>query len=291
MRHLLTLTLLALLTLLPALPVGAQAVIDLGRGGGVRPKTVDDYRQEKRESVERRARADSLAYVGCLRRAFNLLAQDSLAGARSELREALRLRPEAPGNYVVHHNLGRILMAQGQPREAADELTLALRAKPDYTQARLDRALCLRDAGSLRAALADLDLLCQTPALEKQPEHLRGVLLLRGATLLRLREPERAMQDARQAQRLAPTDLAAPILEAEALEQMGREREAMERLNQLVTSHAESTEALAARAEMEVRQGMTAAAEADLEKALQLDPHDDALQARLTQVKKLRRGK
>ena len=74
----------------------AQTVIDLKRGGVVRAKTIDDYREEAK--VKERLAADSLAYVDHLTRALNALGRDSLAQAEQLFKEALRVRPEAPSN-------------------------------------------------------------------------------------------------------------------------------------------------------------------------------------------------
>ena len=63
----------------------AQTVIDLKRGGVVRAKTIDDYREEAK--VKERLAADSLAYVDHLTRALNALGRDSLAQAEQLFRK------------------------------------------------------------------------------------------------------------------------------------------------------------------------------------------------------------
>ena len=56
--------------------VTAQTIIPLERGkGGVRSKTVDDYKEEL--NMVERQRNDSIQYVDNLRRAFNALHVDS----------------------------------------------------------------------------------------------------------------------------------------------------------------------------------------------------------------------
>ena len=130
-----------LLCLLCLAPEGlkAQTVIDL-HTGRISAKTKDDYNVETRErwQIER----DSLEYIDCLTRAFNHLHTDSLLQAQDLFERALRLRPDAPGNYVVEHNLGRIAMARGQWREAVNRLDKVLQSQPSMADAREDRAAC-----------------------------------------------------------------------------------------------------------------------------------------------------
>ena len=84
---------LLLLLLLSAAATGrAQTVIDLKRGGGVRAKTLDDYKIEHK--TPRELAIDSLAYNDCLTRAFNELHRDSLHLAEAYFERALKLRPE-----------------------------------------------------------------------------------------------------------------------------------------------------------------------------------------------------
>lgn len=66
----------------------SQTVIDLGRGGGVRSKTIDDYTRDQ-ENIRKRQAADSVAYSDCLRRALSALHTDSLAQARKLFEEVL----------------------------------------------------------------------------------------------------------------------------------------------------------------------------------------------------------
>ena len=117
MNRLLSILLLSLC----AVCLSGQTIIDLKRGGGVRAKTVDDYRRDDSD-MSRRVREDSLAYNDCLTRAFNALYRDSLDQAEELLTRALALRPAAPSNYIVRHYLARIHMARGQYAEAVKGL-------------------------------------------------------------------------------------------------------------------------------------------------------------------------
>ncbi|MDQ9813576.1 hypothetical protein RFZ01_03885, partial [Acinetobacter pittii] len=70
-----------------------------------------------------REEADSLQYADNLLRAFNALHTDSLAEAERLFEESLRLRPHAPGNYIIRHNLALIDLARGQYMRAEKKLT------------------------------------------------------------------------------------------------------------------------------------------------------------------------
>ena len=175
-----------LLCLLCLAPEGlkAQTVIDL-HTGRISAKTKDDYNVETRErwQIER----DSLEYIDCLTRAFNYLHTDSLLQAQDLFERALRLRPDAPGNYVVEHNLGRIAMARGQWREAVNRLDKVLQSQPSMADAREDRAACYLQLAMFDRAIRDYDnLLLQHP-------HDPHLLLLKAVALTQAAAPYDAL--------------------------------------------------------------------------------------------------
>lgn len=178
--------LLCLLCLLCLAPEGlkAQTIIDL-HTGRISAKTKDDYNAETRErwQIER----DSLEYIDCLTRAFNHLHTDSLQQAQDLFEHALRLRPDAPGNYVVEHNLGRIAMARGQWREAVNRLDKVLQSQPSMADAREDRAACYLQLAMFDRAIRDYDnLLLQHP-------HDPHLLLLKAVALTQAAAPYDAL--------------------------------------------------------------------------------------------------
>ena len=138
--------------------LSGQTIIDLKRGGGVRAKTVDDYRRDDSD-LNRRVREDSIAYNDCLTRAFNALYRDSLNQAEELLTRALVLRPAAPSNYIVRHYLARISMARGRYAEAVQELTALLREHPEDREVRSERASCYIESSNPQAALEDCNVL------------------------------------------------------------------------------------------------------------------------------------
>lgn len=251
----------------------AQTVIDLRRGGGVRAKTVDDYRHDDAD-MERRLREDSIAYVDNLRRAFNALHRDSLDVAEGLLRECLTLRPVAPSNYIVRHYLGRIDMARGKYAEAATQLSALLRERPDNREIRRERATCYIEAGNPAAALDDCRTLLDAPPTVD--EHVRA-LFLRIAAYSALRQPDRVRQDLEQILRIDPMNESALLLLVDNYAQRGQTTEAMDRLNTFVASHPQHPDGYAARAALEVKQQMWQAARADYDEAIRLRPDDATL--------------
>lgn len=151
MKKLLTLLLLAL-----ALASNAQTVIDL-HSGRVSGKTRDDYKVQTREAWQ--LVEDSIAYNDCVTRAFNYLYADSLQTAQDLFEKALKLRPDAPGNAVVRHNIGRIFMARHQWRDAVTLFSRVLEEKPRMLDLREDRAACYIELQQYDNALQDYDYL------------------------------------------------------------------------------------------------------------------------------------
>ena len=273
-----------LLFSLYAVCLSGQTIIDLKRGGGVRAKTVDDYRRDDSD-LNRRVREDSIAYNDCLTRAFNALYRDSLNQAEELLTRALTLRPAAPSNYIVRHYLARINMARGQYAEAVQELTALLREHPEDREMRSERASCYIESSNPQAALEDCNALLISPPSEADHVH---ALFLRLAAYHALRETDKALADTRTILRLDPANKTAALLEATLLAEKGQTAEAMNRYNLYVSAHRDDADGYAARAELEVKQEMWQAARADYDEALRIRPADPALLlARATVLERL----
>ena len=136
--------------------VQAQVIVDLKKGGPmVKSKTLKDYDHQGRD--ERALREDSVQYVDCLRRAFNALATDSLQQAETLFKEALHLRPDAKGNYVVWRNLGLISLARVEMRQAIERFTKALLAQPGDQESRYNRAKAYFLLNNFSETIADCD--------------------------------------------------------------------------------------------------------------------------------------
>lgn len=247
----------------------AQTVIDLKRGGVVRAKTIDDYREEAK--VKERLAADSLAYVDHLTRALNALGRDSLAQAEQLFKEALRVRPEAPSNYIVRHNLGEIYLAQGRYREAITRFSEVLKEHPEVGEARYERAVSYYEMGNQQAALEDCSVLLNgNPAT-----HLRvKALFLQAGIHMKSRQPHLAKTDVEEIIRLDPDNQNAHLLEAGALEALGQSQNALHKLDAFVEAHPENVEGRLARAELEMRLTVPDLAVKDYDAAILLAPEN-----------------
>ena len=258
----------------------AQTVIDL-KDGAIRAKTTEDYKEEL--GIKARAKADSLAYVDHMRRALNALHEDSLDKAALLLQKALKTRPEAPGNYLVHEKLGEIRLAQGRYREAVDHFTETLKQKPDSPNARYGRAVCYYETGSLKAAEDDCNALVDeakaTTPLGRQYRFLRAAIHTKN------KYPEKARQDLEDILRADPDNQSAILLLAGILEETGQPKKALEQLNLFVDSHPQNTDGLAARAALLNRMEQYYLAEADYDTLIRLQADNPSLYILRARVK------
>ena len=258
----------------------AQTVIDL-KDGAIRAKTTEDYKEEL--GIKAGATADSLAYVDHMRRALNALHEDSLDKAALPLQKALKTRPEAPGNYLVHEKLGEIRLAQGRYREAVDHFAETLKQKPDSPNARYGRAVCYYETGSLKAAEDDCNALVDE---EKATTPLgRQYRFLRAAIHTKNKYPEKARQDLEDILRADPDNQSAILLLAGILEETGQPKKALEQLNLFVDSHPQNTDGLAARAALLNRMEQYYLAEADYDTLIRLQADNPSLYILRARVK------
>lgn len=257
------------------LAAAGQTVIDLDRGGTVRGKDLDDYKEE--QGYQERLRTDSVEYVDHLRRAFNALHEDSIDEAERLFTLALKKRPDAPGNYIVRYNLGRIDLSRNRYRSAITYFDQVLKQRPDLHEVRYDRAVCYMEINSLQAAQADCDLVLE----ETKDGALKiRALFLKAAIQMRNHQAEEAKITLEAILRLEPGNEGAALLLAAAYEQMGQTQESLNQLNTLVAAHPKSVDGLLARAELEERLKMDELARADYDAAILLQPKEAELYIR-----------
>lgn len=270
MKHLLLLLLACLPLALPA-----QTIVELKPGGKVRNKTVEDYRDELRlAEIERQ---DSLLYVDHLRRAFNALSTDSLEVAEQRFEAALKLRPAAPGNYIVHYNLALIDMAYGRWAPAIERLSSVVRTHPTYHAARIARAEAELQGGRPSEAIGDASALLD-PAGPSGIEAgvLRRARFVRGAAYYALHRYAEARTDLTALLQQEPDNENARLLQALILEKTGQPKEALNQLNLIVAAHPESIDALQTRATLLQEQAQPALARADYDRLVALAPEEPA---------------
>ncbi|MBR1387829.1 MAG: tetratricopeptide repeat protein [Alloprevotella sp.] len=256
------------LCVLVAVPAASQTIIDLNKGAvRVRSKNLHDFDVENKHPEA--LREDSLQYADNLKRAFNFLYTDSLAQAETLLRDCLKLRPDARGNWVVRRTLGQIYLGQERYKEAISEFTSILRMQPENRDVRMERASAYLNFGNARAALQDCDVMM----LADMPDStLVRILFLRAAAKMQLRTYSEARQDLARVVELDPENTNAPILLALALYRDGRPQEALQRLDVFIGQHPDDVEALAMRANLLKHQERWGEALADYDRMLTLQP-------------------
>lgn len=255
----------------------AQTIVELKRGGTVRSKTVDDYK-EQNDRIKKRLADDSLKYVDNLRRAFNALHADSVNHAEMLFKEALRLRPDAPGNHIIKYNLGLVDMARGNNVEAVKKLTNIIKDYPNYFDARLARAEANLQIGHASEALDDAQqVLDKATSIEGiTPEVREKARFVRAASRYQLRLFSDAHADLKTIITDNPQNENAQLLDALTLQQMGQPKESLNRLNLIVAANPESTDALSTRAMVEAELNMNAMARADYDTLIKMQPNESA---------------
>lgn len=263
---------LSILFAFTLMSVHAQTVIDLDRGGLVRSKTVEDYRREDPVRLKQ-MQEDSVAYNDCLNRALNAMYRDSLEEAEMLLQRALKLRPTAPSNPIVHHYMARIDMARGNFRSAAEKLSVLLKQNPDDKEVRCERASCYIELGNPKMALEDCQSLLRNTINDE--ERVR-YLFLRVAAYDALKLYQKEKEDLQEILQISPAYPSAQLLLALVYAKLGQQEEAMNRLNHYISAHPTDAEGFAARAEIEAQTQKYELARADYDTAIRLSPQQPA---------------
>lgn len=97
------------------------------------------------------------AYAGYVERYFDYYEAGRPDSAEMMLRQALELRPEAEGNFLLLGNLAELVVARGDSTEAVDLLSQAVSHQPAIPELRERRADLLMGIGHVETALADYD--------------------------------------------------------------------------------------------------------------------------------------
>lgn len=196
------------------------------------------------------AERDSSEYIENLSRAFNYLYLDSLASAQHLFEKALALRPEAPGNHVVRHSLGKIFWARGQHKDAIRCFSEILDRRPDDIDLRFDRAALYYETNRNAALLDDCNVLL-THIIPADTMRRKRALYLKSAAHSRLSQHTQELQTLAEILDIAPFEEEAEVLSALALRKLNRQDEALMRLNLLLQRRPHSVDALMARASCE----------------------------------------
>lgn len=138
--------------------------------------------------------------------------------AEELLREAIRSAPHFSDAYI---NLGNLLRERGALVEACDCLNRALELQP----ARVEALVSLGIVRQAQNQLVEAQMLVDR-ALQIQPDHVDALVLLAGLQMWRMNN-EQAMRVVRRALQIEPGHLEGLITLAQILEQLGKPDEAM----------------------------------------------------------------
>ena len=267
----------------------AQPVNDLSLGkvqsAAAQPDFNPDPFSKSRMQARDRAeeRRDSAAYNDCLTQAFNLLAVDSLSQAQVYLERALQLRPRAQSTPVVRYNLGLIFQARQQYADAIRTFTQCLADRPDYAEARFQRANSYFRAQQYSAAIADAQQLtgANSPLDKAGQSALYSLLWMSHRNL---KQDTQALAAAEQSLQLAPNDSLAALRQSISLRDLRRFDEARLMLDRTVDRHPNFVSALVLRAELFSYLGLFDLAREDYDRAIALEPNDVPLRLARAEV-------
>ena len=182
-------------------------------------------------------------------------------------------RPES------HTNLGVLYAERARYEDAEMEFRSALKLQPAYVPAWADLADLRRAQGRDRDAES---LLRQ--GLERAPKDA-SLHHARGLALVRLRQTNAAVQELARAAVLAPDEARFAYVYAVALHSTGRQREAIEAIEQALARHPTNREMLAAAATFSRDAGDRAAALKYAARLVALAPSDSAAQQLLQELR------
>lgn len=199
-----------------------------------------------------------VAYTGCVERYFDYYEVGKPDSAELMLRQALELRPEAEGNFLLLGNLAELVVARGDSLEALELLSEALSRQPEVPELRERRADLLSDLGQLQSALTDYDELVSV-APSSEIYRYKRVLTYEKLRLWSAAEEDLKRILARNADAYLPR-----VKLAEVYEQEGRPLEAEKLLSYLIEQQPVMAPAYRARARLLMRQGRKSDALADV---------------------------
>lgn len=217
----------------------------------------------------RAQQADTTAtsgYEQWVRRGMTALQADSLAQAEDCFRQAMRLRPAAPGNYLLFRYIGQIQERQGKREEALQTYTLALGFKPKSAELLLDRAALHYRLGLEERALMDYNETLDVDYTNTE------ALFMRGHILAAKHDYKRARLDYEAVLSREPNHERALLGLALLNDRDNRPREAMEQMDRLVQLHPSRAIFYAVRGGMEQARKRYEAALHDLSTAIRLEP-------------------
>ena len=214
-------------------------------------------------------------YQTNVKRAMELLGNDSIDNAETLLREALKLQPAIKSNAIIYQYLGRIEERRGNQQQALKHYETGLNISPSTLGILMDRAALYMRMGNEKKALADYN-----SVIEFNADHT-GALFVRAYLYTKQHMYKPARADYEHLIQLEPANLNAHLGLILLNEKTGRPQEAMEAINALVQLHPRESRLYAVRAGMEEERKQYEPAQHDYDQAIALEPGNaDYLMAR-----------
>ncbi len=185
-----------------------------------------------------------------------------------QLKELLKKNPGSEKNYVIYRYLGRIREQQGRNKEALEYYTIAINLNGRDAESILDRAALNYRLGNESKALMDY-----TDALELTPGNMEA-LLMRAHIYSGMRDFKSARRDYETMLEIDPLNEEAYIGLILLNDRDGRPREALEQINSLIAVYPSHAVLYAIRGGMEHNRKQYERAEADLTKAIEMEPQN-----------------
>ena len=196
-------------------------------------EALDDKNYEVAAAAfEKLLEKDPHNFVGYKARAYSLERLGDLEGAITSLKLGIELGTTGvPANDPVeraefHRILGGLKALRGDDEEAISHFEKSLEIKEKQPGTRLKLANALSRVGRYDAALPHYEALVET-----EKDFAADILVRRGAALMNLGRSEEALADFRRAVDLQPGDPLVHTRYADALEHLGRRREAADQRN------------------------------------------------------------
>ncbi len=209
--------------------------------------------------------ADSL-YRWHVQHGLELLEVDSLVQAEASLTEALRLKPAAKGNYLVYRYIAEIQDRRGESRQALETYTIAVNLNPRNEQLLLGRAALYFRLNQPERAFLDYNNVLDVN------EECTEALFMRAFLYGQKRAYKQARADYESLLKLDPHNMQAMIGLAMTNDNDNRRMEAMEQMDVVVQLFPKEALPWAIRGGMHQERSQWEQAEADLTRAIELDP-------------------
>lgn len=207
-------------------------------------------------------------YDELISQSFDYLEADSLPKAEELLRDALRREPGNPGNGLLLLNMGTIQRRQGKLQEAADSYTIGLGFLPGNLALLNSRAQLLAEMERYAEAIDDY-----TSVIVAEPKN-EDALYERALCRLMRQDTLGARLDLEQIDQFNPQSAKSRLGMAYVYKAQQMWREASELYDVLIERNPGSASLLRDRAEVYYYANRMGAAFDDINRSIDINPHD-----------------